>query len=202
MKTIVIIILCFFCFDSYGQKFDDNAIYFVARGTLSKRELIGDRFNIFTKEITHVGLGLVTNGTLYIYNVSSDKKEKNSSLIVEKIADFKNVNDIFFMGIWQYKCSKQSILKVRNEIAKIKKHDISFDRKFVLRDDNQLYCSEFVYKVISCLKELNFKPAVKKLNLLEEQVLGVEKLTYIPVDFFMSNKSITKIKSEYVDFSL
>jgi hypothetical protein len=198
MKSAIAFFMCLFCLSTQGQKLDENSIYFVGRGTLSKKELIGDRFNLIDKELTHLGLGLVTNDTLYVYNVSSDKKQNNSSLIVEKIADFKNVNDIFYFGIWQYKCSKKDVEKVRNEIAAISKQAITFDRKFALADDNKLYCSEFVFKIASCLEGLYFKPTVKELNKIEKQILGVEDLTYIPVDFFLSDTRITKLQSEYL----
>lgn len=199
MKVVLVFLTCLFCLNSFGQKFDKNAIYFVGRGTLSKKELIGDRFNLYNKDLTHIGLGLVTNDTLYIYNVSSDKKDNNSSLIIEEVSDFKNVNDIFYMGIWEYKCNGKIIKKIKNEIKKLKTQQISFDRKFNLSDDNQLYCSEFVYKITSLIKELNFKPSVKELNKIEQQFLGVKSLTYIPVDFFLANENIIKLKIEYIN---
>ena len=199
MKLVIVFLTFVFSLNTVGQKLDKNAIYFVGRGTLSKKELIGDRFNLYNKELTHIGLGLVTNDTLYIYNVSSDKKEKNSSLIVEKLPDFKNVNDIFYLGIWEYKCKGSNINKIKSEIKKLKTKQISFDRKFILGDDNQLYCSEFVFKMTSLIKELNFKPSVKELNKVEQQFLGVKKLTYIPVDYFLSNKNIIKFQIEYIN---
>ena len=51
----------------------------------------------------------------------------------------------------------------------------------------------------SLIKELNFKPSVKGLNKVEQQFLGVKKLTYIPVDYFLSNKNIIKFQIEYIN---
>ena len=66
MKLVIVFLTFVFSLNTVGQKLDKNAIYFVGRGTLSKKELIGDRFNLYNKELTHIGLGLVTNDTLYI----------------------------------------------------------------------------------------------------------------------------------------
>lgn len=196
---ILLIVLNVLCLNCYCQELNSNSIYFVGRGTLSKKELIGERFNLLNKQLTHIGLGFIENDTLQIYNVSSDKKEKNSSLIVETISDFKNVNDIFYFGIWEYKMTKKNIKKIKSELLKIIKTQITFDKKFSLENDNQLYCSEFVYKVLVTIKELNFKPTTIELNRIEQQILENEKLIYIPVDFFLNNKNIKEIKTENIN---
>jgi hypothetical protein len=196
---ILLIVLNVLCLNCYCQELNSNSIYFVGRGTLSKKELIGERFNLLNKQLTHIGLGFIENDTLQIYNVSSDKKEKNSSLIVETISDFKNVNDIFYFGIWEYKMTKKNIKKIKSELLKIIKTQITFDKKFSLENDNQLYCSEFVYKVLVTIKELNFKPSTIELNRIEQQILENEKLIYIPVDFFLNNKNIKEIKTENIN---
>ncbi|WP_298397320.1 hypothetical protein [Flavobacterium sp.] len=198
MKTLLIVlnILCLNCF---SQKLDSSSIYFVGRGTLSKKELIGERFNLLNMDLTHIGLGLIENDTLRIYNVSSDKKEKNSSLIIETLSSFKNVNDIFYYGIWECKISKKNLKKIKFELLKISKAQIIFDRKFKLGDDNQLYCSEFVFKILKSVKEFNFEASTIELNRIEQQILGNDKLSYIPVDFFLNNKRIIEIKTEYIN---
>lgn len=196
---LLLIVLNVLCLNCYCQELNSNSIYFVGRGTLSKKELIGERFNLLNKQLTHIGLGFIENDTLQIYNVSSDKKEKNSSLIVETISDFKNVNDIFYFGIWEYKMTKKNIKKIKSELLKIIKTQITFDKKFSLENDNQLYCSEFVYKVLVTIKELNFKPSTIELNRIEQQILENEKLIYIPVDFFLNNKNIKEIKTENIN---
>ena len=196
MKLKIILFLFIISFSSYSQVFKKNAIYFVGRGTLSKKELIGDRFNKYNKQLTHLGLGIVINDTLMIYNVSSDKIINKSALIVEKVSNFKNVNDIFYFGIWEYQCDKKTINDIKKELISIQKEQIIFDRKFILNDDNNLYCSEFVYNITKKIKGFDIKPNTIELNKIEKQILNVEKLSYISVDYFLSNKDVKEIHTE------
>ena len=196
MKLKIILFLLILSFSSNCQVFKKNAIYFVGRGTLSKKELIGDRFNQYNKQLTHLGLGIVINDTLMIYNVSSDKVINKSALIVEKIPSFKNVNDIFYFGIWELRCNKKTINKIKKELITIQKKQIYFDRKFVLSDDNYLYCSEFVYNITKNIKGFNSNPISVELNKIEKQILNVEKFSYISVDYFLSNKNVKEFHTE------
>ena len=196
MKLKTILFLLILSFSSNCQVFKKNAIYFVGRGTLSKKELIGDRFNQYNKQLTHLGLGIVINDTLMIYNVSSDKVINKSALIVEKIPSFKNVNDIFYFGIWELRCNKKTINKIKKELITIQKKQIYFDRKFVLSDDNYLYCSEFVYNITKNIKGFNSNPISVELNKIEKQILNVEKFSYISVDYFLSNKNVKEFHTE------
>ena len=199
MKLKIVLFLLIMSFSSYCQVFKKNAIYFVGRGTLSKKELIGDRFNQYNKQLTHLGIGIVVNDTLIVYNVSNDKIINKSALIVEKIPSFKNVNDIFYFGIWELKCKKTTLNKIKKKLITIQKEVIYFDRKFILSDDNYLYCSEFVYNITKNIKGFNSNPISVELNKIEKQILNVEKFSYISVDYFLSNKNVKEFQTEYIN---
>ena len=68
-----------------------------------------------------------------------------------------------------------------------------FDRKFELKNDNNLYCSEFVFNVLNKLKPFQFLPCKKKLNKIEKDILDKEELVYYPVDLFLSNNNIKEL---------
>jgi len=95
--------------------------------------------------------------------------------------------------------TKKNIKKFKFELLKKINTQITFDKKFNLENDNQLYCSEFVYKILVTIKELNFKPSTIELNRIEQQILENDKLIYIPVDFFLNNQNIKEIKTENIN---
>ena len=193
MKKIFIILIIVFSITVQSQTFRKNTIYILGRGTLSKKEFIGEKFNIENKNLTHLGLGLFVNDTLKIYNVSSDKFQNKSSLIVETIEEFKNVNDIFYFGIWYYECSNVVFEEFKKTLNTYESSVILFDKKFELKNDNNLYCSEFVFNVLNNLKPFQFLPCKKELNKIEKEILEREELIYYPVDLFLSNNNIKQL---------
>lgn len=183
----------FVCFSTNSQNFEKKTIYIICRGTLSKKELIGERFNISNNNITHLGIGILEDNELKIYNVSDSKIVNNSSLICETLEEFSNINDIFYLGVWEFKTNNSTINKIKNNISELK--NIKFDKNFNIANDNELYCSEFVVKVLNSLDYFDFKPSIKKLSGIEKDLLSSDFLEYYPVDFFLQDNrfSLTKI---------
>ena len=181
--------------NSRCQTYSENKIYLVGRGTLSKKKLIGDGFNLKNNNLTHIGIGVFDNNEMMIYNVSVNKSENGSSLIIENLDDFIDINDIFYLGIWYYECNKKQFQEFKSILNNYKMRKIHFDKKFEVKNDNELYCSEFVIEVLNKTNIFNFKPYKKNLKKIIKEFLNIDKLTYYPVDLFLTNN---KIKQLYV----
>lgn len=169
----------------FSQEYNKNSIYIVGRGTLSKKEFIGDRFNLYNSNLTHIGIGLVEGDSLNVFNVSPDKKFNDSNLVKESISDFKDVIDIFYFKIWEFKTDSVAIQKLSYVIKNYQKYPIIFDKLFNVEDDNKMYCSEFVYKVLNNLEIFDFKTVNIQLNGMEKDILNKDVLEYFPVDLFL-----------------
>jgi hypothetical protein len=177
---------------------EDN-VYLICRGTKNKQNLIAENFNITHKEITHIGLGIIENDSLNIYNVSVDKKTNNSSLIVETWEDFKKLPDIFYIGAWAIKSNKNDTSKLKSILSKYIDKTIAFDYNFNLEDDDNFYCSEFVAKVLNELNTFIYKSYKKETNSILKRITTKDEFDYFPVDFFLQNPEINQVYEEKFD---
>lgn len=188
----VIFIILFQLGFSQG-KLSDKSIYLVARGTTSKQFLIGEKFNTNIKSITHIGIGYQENDSLKIFNVSLNKKVNNSSLIIESWNEFTNLSDVFYVGIWELKCGIEKVEQIKLLLNDYLKTPIEFDNRFNIEDNNRLYCSEFVAKILNHIAVFDFKPEGKEVTNLLKNITDNEIFLYYPVDFFLQDSEIKQI---------
>lgn len=206
MKIIIFNLLVFLlCQNIFSQKTrekDINAIYLVCRSSQSKKSVIAEDFNLNDSLITHIGLGYVEKDSLVVFNVSNDKKSiDNSSLLRESLNSFIYQEGISYYSVWEYKTNALEINKLKKIIAEYLKRRIDFDYSFKIGKDkhSELYCSEFVYEVLSKTNRKKFYclPETRKLNLFYSRALHREILEYIPVDFFTKFNVFTKIYEQH-----
>lgn len=186
--------LCFLlCSFSFGQSLNEDNIYLICRGTKNKQNLIAEKFNSQNKEATHIGIGIVENDSLSIFNISIDKKVNQSSLIIEKWNEFTNLPDIFYLSVWEIESDKEKIIQLKSILNNYFKEIIDFDYNFSLDDDNNLYCSEFVAKVLNKLNIFHYETNKKPTNSLLKNITDKEEFEYFPVDFFLQNPQAKQI---------
>jgi hypothetical protein len=172
---------------------NQNSFYLVCSGSHQKQGLIAEQFNISDKNATHVGIGVVEENVLAIYNVNNDQ-EVNSALSVENFKSFTSDRDLRYCSIWEYKSTRKEIRKLakilRNQLSKRIVFDMDFDVS-----NNKLYCSEFCSKVLNRWnpKLFEFELTQKKLDSFYSTALSREILYYFPVDFFQVNLKFKKI---------
>jgi predicted DNA binding protein len=173
-------------FSQEKQIIDEDCIYIFTRSTMSKRGFIAEDFNIHDNLSTHVGIGFVENKKYLIYNVDNVKKNENqSSLIKEDYNSFVRLDDIYYSSIWKYKITKSNKIKLIEILKSFERENITFDKEFKLTNSN-LYCSEFVFLVLSKLDlTMKYEPPKKELNSFYSNLLKRNTLEYIPVDFFL-----------------
>lgn len=176
------------------MKLTENNIYIVGRSTKYKQNIIAKDFNIKDSLLTHIGLGLLEDEVLKIYNVSNYLlNDFGSSLIVEDLESFIDVNSLTYYSIWEKESTAKDIVRLKKTLNSYIDTIITFDDDFMLKNKG-LYCSEFVYLVLKQIDELNIEltPKIKKLTPFYSRALRRDYLEYIPVDFFQ----------EYDDFKL
>lgn len=176
------------------MKLTENNIYIVGRSTKYKQNIIAKDFNIKDSLLTHIGLGLLEDEVLKIYNVSNYLlNDFDSSFIVEDLESFINVSSLTYYSIWEKESTAKNIARLKKILNSYINTVITFDDDFIL-ENKGLYCSEFVYLVLKQIDVLNVKltPRTKKLTPFYSRALRRDYLEYIPVDFFQ----------EYDDFKL
>lgn len=199
----MLFIFQFCCQFSYSQnnKIEEkNAFYVVCRSTKTKKHIIAKDFNVRDTLITHVGIGFIDNEGLSIFHVSNDKKNlRNSSLIKENLKQFLSDKQVSYYSIWQYKLDAKLVEEIKKSVNKIHANNVEFDYSFDL-DNNKLYCSEFVYKVLRDFGKQKFKLStkVKSLNSFYSMALKRDRLKYIPVDFFIKDSNFKKVYEKHL----
>ncbi len=112
IQTLILIwLFVYFPFNSHSQipKIKSvNKIFFVGRSTNFKAGIIAKEFNICDTTLTHVGIGIYSNDTLKVYNVSDTEKDKfGSNLLCQSIEDFTKTTDIANLKIFELTVSKK-----------------------------------------------------------------------------------------------
>lgn len=198
----------FFCFLllTFGNKIyaqqhfslDEKVIYIVTRSTQSKEGFVASSFNITDKIISHIGIGYVENNKLMVYNVSNYKSDNRGSFLQkETLNDFISEKGIEYYSVWKHKPDKKTFDEFRTLVKKKNSKVIKFDKDFSL-NNNDLYCSEFVFNLLKDLKLTSFSPVKKELGIAYSVALGRKILEYIPVDFFLSENKFNLLYEEYV----
>jgi hypothetical protein len=170
-----------------NQVFRKKSIYIVTRGTLSKRFVIANEFNIADTNSTHVGIGYKNKKTNTIINVTNASTAKQNALILESLKTFIEPDDVFYCSIFRIKVSKKEYKKFRNVLDGIKTMHITFDYKFNFNNPDTLYCSELCYLILSGIDSNILRtPYIRKkiTNPFLKRAINEEYLNYVPVDFY------------------
>lgn len=180
-------------------KWNQNAIYLVTRGSLSKGALIANQFNISDKCATHVGIGILENGSLRIFHVTNEENDSPSALARETLESFANLPDAEYLGIWEYQATTTVLQQLRNLLyAYFAKH-ITFDFNFNADDDESMYCSEFCAKILKTLHpNLDYPLVDAQLDAVYRVALDRETLHYWPVDFFEYDGKFVKVYETWI----
>ncbi len=177
--------------------FRKNSVYMVCSGSVQKQGLIAEHFNIADKNATHVGIGIVVDNNLLIYNVNNDSGA-HSALSAESFNSFTGERDVRYWSIWEYKATKKQIQKLATLLKNQLTQEVEFDMDFDV-SNNKLYCSEFCRNILFTWnpREFAFELTQKKLSPFYIRTLDRETLFYYPVDFFQVNIGFKKIGESY-----
>lgn len=208
MKLHLFIFLLVRIWTCYGQvdgdlkqlkqvlKMNNRAVYMFCRGTKSKSSMIARKFNLMDSNSTHVGLGIITDGHLSIFNVTDQHAGYAGALLQDSLESFIKVPDLSYLAVWKCDVPERKLKKIRLLCNTYSQRNICFDGTFTISDDDKLYCSEFCANVFNRTEfpRFYFSPVTRELNdRLLEMILDRKRITYFPVDFFQSNKRFRMI---------
>ena len=200
MSLRVFILFCLFisCKSNNFKdlELDRGKIYLFFRGTDTKQGVVVRNYNLYSKDVSHVGIGEITSKGIEIYNITDDIE---NSFQVSNLQSFYDKDNIKYCSIWEIEGGYDKT-KFRNIIDGYKHKDIKFDKFFLSKDgDDKLYCSEFVVNVLEAIDSIKFKFAKHKkpLNSLHSNLLEKDTLTYYPVDIFTLDSNLKKVFEYY-----
>ena len=112
---------------------------------------ISTNFSQGEKRYSHVGFISQTAKGIFVIHVVEDKEKSLNGLYVESLGEF--LDKVSIWAIYRYNFLQKNSKKMMNYIDDLKKINITFDIEFNLDDDEKMYCSEFIYKVINRTNE-------------------------------------------------
>lgn len=171
-------------------------VYFILRGSDTKLGSFANQYNKENSKATHVALGIFTD-SLHIYHVNTDKLN-GKQLLLQGMEEFTHSQktDYTYLAFWEINdLTEKQIDAIERKIAAFQEKDIRFDYKFDMQSDENLYCSEFVYKVINSIGSTRFELPMTRKKVPENHVFFLKKdtLEYYPSDFFYDYANLKKI---------
>jgi hypothetical protein len=127
------------------------------------------------KKYTHAGIASRENGTVWVYHILGTPGSKGLQKV--KLEEFCNSRENSGFAIFNYEmenCEKELLISHLNaDFCKV-----VFDEKFNMKTDDELYCSELIYKAVSY--------ATGNKNLIP--VSQFQEQSYVSIDNLYLNK--------------
>ena len=156
------------------------------------KDMVSDAFRNFSsenKDFSHGGiLGLDEDSNWIVYHAIGTPDNPEGILRKEKLASFCNPIENKEMGIYRYTDTTIDIKKIIVYAELMHQKRVGFDFDFNFNTDDELYCSEFIYKA--------FKYANPELDLMK--IDENEGKKYLPLDrVYYNSNCILVYKTRY-----
>jgi hypothetical protein len=103
-------------------------------------------FSQTDKHYSHAGMIVIRNGEFYVCHVMAAEGKRSDKIRLEPLASFCNKADNSSIAVYR---SGVDPLKIDSVMMDYFAKGISFDNDFDLNSDQQMYCTELVYKVLT-----------------------------------------------------
>ena len=118
------------------------------------------------------------NGKLSVYHAIGGSDNPENYIRKDNLAAFFNPNEISGFAIYRYDLDKNQIAEASAIAEQLYQKRIKFDMKFDLENDDELYCAEFIYKLITEASEN--KNFISLSQIKGKQYVGIDDLYLNP----------------------
>ncbi len=98
---------------------------------------------------SHTGIIHLENKKVLVYHAIGGEENLTNKLRKDPIEVFCNPDDVHSFGIYRLDLTENQLAKVDSIAGNYFKSGLEFDTKFDFSTNEKMYCSEFVYKVIT-----------------------------------------------------
>ena len=138
------------------------------------------------RDKTYSHCGLITrgpDGNMQVIHSIGGTDNPDSRIKIDPISIFCHPEEITQFAIYRYEMDPEVLQRVDSLAHNLLDRRVPFDLKFDLADDSELYCAEFIYKVLSdATNDRNFISLTRFRDKL-----------YVGVDDLFLNDHCTKI---------
>jgi len=173
----------------------DSGIALVNNGDIIARtgnDEISDifrRLNTHEAVYSHIGIVFFENGYPFVYNITAGKENPEGTIRRDSLATFIGPEKNLGFGIYRLSLNKNQKEQLKQSAVRYLKENRKFDLSFDLHTDSLLYCTEFIYKLVT---DITKKKDYFTLTHNEEM-----NFDYVTVDNILlqpKNKMICKVR--------
>ena len=126
------------------------------------RGFISNSLLIFSREdprYSQCGIISFIHNRPYVYHSIGGEENITNKLRLDRLETFCNPDDIHSFGIYRFDLDDKQIHKVDSMASRFYKDGLEFDTEFDLKTDEKMYCTEFVYKILTnVVNDKNYIP--------------------------------------------
>lgn len=166
--------------DLWNKHIVDTAVSLLKNGDIVLRTGIGPdsyllcQMNQKDKTYSHCGIVMIENGYPFVYHSIGGEDNPDERLRRDSASFFFSPQHNMGLGIIRYDLSNGQIAQLGKIVRDYYAQRPRFDMKFDLSTDDQLYCSEFVYKAL-CRATLDTSFISKSYH-LKKPYIGIDDL--------------------------
>lgn len=109
-------------------------------------------FNRIDKIYSHCGLIQVEGDTVFVYHALGGSYNPSQQLLRQPLADFCAAEEIEKVAVYRYELNDKENGTLSHWVQKHYANGLPFDLFFNFQTDDQMYCSEFVFKGLNVAK--------------------------------------------------
>ncbi len=143
------------------------------------------RLNTHDATFSHIGIVFIENGTPMVYNIIGGADNPDGYIRRDSLTSFITPKKNTGFGVYRLPLTRAQKSLLRDNTVRYFTEKRSFDINFNLSTDSLLYCTEFVYKVVT--------ETVKKKDYFEKTHNEVLDFDYIAVDNLLMHPKIKMI---------
>lgn len=132
---------------------------------------------------SHSGIACVDSGKVYVCHVETDYQHINNKVRKELLDSFCNPAKNLGFAVARYTLTPEEKKKLLDYLEDKCRKQVAFDMRFDLATDDQLYCSEMIYKGLA-------QATNKKIMIATDRITDRNKFKLIKRHFKLTEKQI------------
>ena len=128
------------------------------------------------KKYSHSGIVSIENGKVFVYHAIGGEENISNKLRKDPLSVFCQPADVHAFGIYRTDLNDSQVIAVMSLVKTYFNSGLEFDTKFDLATDDNMYCTEFVYKVFD--RVLGNQNYISLSTLTGKQYIACDDLYY------------------------
>lgn len=133
-------------------------------------------FSLKDPKYSHAGLINIENGKIYVYHALGGEENVSNKLKKESLVNFCNSKISRAFAIYRYDLTTDQKQKLSQLVKESYTKKLEFDKQFDIETDDAMYCSEFIYKVIT--KATDSRNYLSTTDLKGIKYIAIDNLYY------------------------